>query len=170
MVEIWKPVIGYENQYEVSSFGRIRSLLFNGGTILKPDISRGYHRVTLFKNGKRNRKMVHIIVAKAFIPNTHNKPCVNHIDENKANNSAVNLEWCTPKENCNHGNRNQKISNKVSKPVEQLSKSGDLIRVWDSMTEASSTLGIALSEISTCTRNHHKSAGGYKWRYVNERH
>lgn len=169
-MEVWKPLVGYENQYEISSFGRVRSLLFDGNTILKHDIAKGYHRVTLFKNGKRNRKMVHILVAKTFIPNPCDKPCVNHIDENKDNNTVENLEWCTPKENCNHGNRNRTISRKVSKPVAQLSKDGETIKIWDSMTEASNTLGIALSEISACTRNYHKTAGGYKWRYTNERH
>ena len=165
--EVWRPIKDYEGRYEVSSLGRVRSVFHN--IVLTPDTARGYKRVTLFNKGIRDRRMVHILVAEAFIPNLYNKPHINHIDENRANNAVSNLEWCTPKENCNHGTRNLKISSRVSKPVKQLTKSGELIRIWSSMTEASEKLGITLSEISVCTRLHHKSAGGYKWRYVNER-
>lgn len=167
MKEIWKPIRGYVGKYEVSSLGRVRSLL--RGIYLTPDTAKGYHRVTLFCNGKRDRRAVHLLVANAFIPNPLGKPYINHIDENKTNNSVDNLEWCTAKENCNYGNRNCKISNRVAKPVEQLSKDGAFIRVWDSMTDASKSLKISLSEISICTREPHKSAGGYRWRYYNER-
>ena len=166
--EVWKPISGYEGLYEVSSFGRIRSVVHR--LLLTPDEARGYLRVTLFKNGVRNRQPVHRLVAKAFLPNPRNKPAINHIDEDKSNNRVSNLEWCTPKENCNHGNRNKKISRGVSKPVKQLSKTGELLAIWKSMTIASEVLGVSLSEISVCTREHHKSAGGYKWRYANERH
>lgn len=168
MKEIWKPIAGYEGIYEVSSFGRIRSVV--NGLLLTSDEARGYLRVTLFRNGVRNRQPVHRLVAQAFIPNPCDKPSINHKDEDKSNNRVDNLEWCTPKENCNHGNRNKKISRRISKPVKQLSKTGDLLAVWNSMTIASEVLGISLSEISVCTREHHKSAGGYKWRYANERH
>ena len=168
MSEIWKPIVGYEGLYEVSSFGRIRSVV--NGWLLTPDEARGYLRVTLYKNGARNRQPVHRLVAMAFLPNPRNKTTINHIDEDKSNNCVSNLEWCTPKENCNHGNRNKKISRGISKPVKQLSKAGKLLAIWESMTIASKVLGISLSEISVCTREHHKSAGGYKWRYANERH
>lgn len=169
MKEVWKPIEGYEGLYEVSDIGRVRSV-FNGTMLLTPDKARGYLRVTLFKNGVRNRRQVHRLVAEAFIPNPYDKPVINHIDENKSNNRVSNLEWCTPKENCNYGNRNKKISCGVSKPVKQLSKTGELLAIWESMTIASEVLGISLSEISVCTRETHKSAGGYKWRYANEKY
>ena len=168
MNEVWRPIAGYEGLYEVSSFGRIRSMRY--GYLLTPDEARGYLRVTLYKNGTRNRQTIHRLVSKAFLPNPCNKPAINHIDEDKSNNRVDNLEWCTQKENCNHGNRNKKISSGISKPVKQLSKAGKLLAIWESMTIASEVLGISLSEISVCTREHHKSAGGYKWRYANERY
>lgn len=167
MIEIWKPIKGYEGKYEVSNLGRVRSIS-HSNKILKPDKPKGYSRVTLFNKGVRYRKTIHILVAETFIPNPNNYPVVNHIDENRENNAVTNLEWCTQKDNCNHGKRNRTISRKVSKPVMQLSKSGEFLKVWKSMTEASEKLGIALSEISVCTRECHKSAGGFKWRYANE--
>ena len=165
MAEIWKPIDTYEGEYEISSFGRVFSNKTK--TILTPDKNRGYLRVTLFRKGKRDKRFVHTLVAKAFIPNPLRKPFVNHLDENRANNNVNNLEWCTAKENCNYGNRNRKISQSVAKPVKQLSKDGKVIRVWESMTDASISLNIQLSEISVCTRKHNKSAGGYKWRCCN---
>jgi len=108
--EIWKPVIGYENIYEVSNLGNIKSLHnrvpsenSDGCKILKPNPQKtGYFLFTLCKNGIREVLLLHRIVAKAFSPNPNNKPCVNHIDGVKSNNTAANLEWCTYSENLNH--------------------------------------------------------------------
>lgn len=113
MEEIWKPVVGLEDAYEVSSLGNVRSLareyFINGGlykkksVILKGSIStNGYHRHTLSFLDKRIYKNTHRIVAEAFIPNPDNKPQINHIDGNKLNNTVSNLEWCDAKENLNH--------------------------------------------------------------------
>jgi hypothetical protein len=71
--------------------------------ILKQKIrSRGYYTIRISENSKRKQLKVHRLVAQAFIPNPLNKPCVNHIDGNKLNNSITNLEWCTYKENYDH--------------------------------------------------------------------
>lgn len=171
---VWKPVIGFENSYMVSSEGEIVSLprdykygRIDNPTLLKKDLSRGYYRVTLFKNGVRYRKMVHLLVAEAFIENPERKPIVNHKDENRTNNKAENLMWCTHKENSNWGTCRNKISKKVSKRVTQYTKDGKLIKTWKSATEASRNLGIDLSTISICARDFDKTAGGYKWRYEN---
>ena len=109
--EIWKPVVGYEGLYEVSSLGIVRSLdrydsrnCFRKGRILKlNDNGRGYLDVQLCSNGKVKHHLVHRLVAEAFIPNPYNLPQVNHRDENPSNDNVDNLEWCDAKYNINYG-------------------------------------------------------------------
>lgn len=109
MKEQWKPVVGYEDLYFVSNLGRIygikRKRLIS--ICLRKD---GYTKVGLYKNGIRTHFGVHRLVAQAFIENPCNFPQVNHIGENKTNNSVDNLEWCTAKQNMNHGTRLQRAS------------------------------------------------------------
>ena len=113
MIEEWRPIVGYEGQYEVSSYGRVRSLdrydrmnRFWKGRILKSYTDTvGYLNVRLCSNGKLKHHLVHRLVAEAFIPNPDNLPQVNHRDEVKNNNSVENLEWCDGKYNVNYGTR-----------------------------------------------------------------
>lgn len=112
MVEIWKDIVNYEGFYQVSNMGRVKS--FNYMNTGKEKIiigfnGRGYKRIVLFKNGKHKHMQIHRLVGIAFIPNPDNKPCINHIDGNKSNNRADNLEWCTPKENIEHAVKNGKF-------------------------------------------------------------
>ena len=103
MVEIWRPIPGYETLYEASNLGRVRSL-FRYKKILKPSpITNGYLTVELWKDKQRKRIGIHRLVAMCFCDNPDNKPFVNHIDETKTNNCADNLEWVTHVENCNYG-------------------------------------------------------------------
>lgn len=111
MLEEFKDIPNYENLYQISNLGRVKSLPKSDGngkrtlilkleTVVKEHTS--YQRVTLSKNGKVQRYQVHRLVAKAFIPNTDNKPLINHIDNNGLNNKVTNLEWCTQAENMQH--------------------------------------------------------------------
>lgn len=117
--EIWKDILGYEGFYQVSSFGRVRSLdrydsrnYFRKGRILKLSADRkGYLRVGLHSNGKEKFYSVHRLVAEAFIHNPDNLPEVNHIDEDKTNNRVENLEFCDSKYNNNYGTRKDRIRN-----------------------------------------------------------
>ena len=109
----WKDIKGYEGLYQVSNLGEVKSLNYKGTgkeKILIPyTTKKGYKRIGLCKGGKQKQKQIHRLVAIAFIPNINNYPQVNHIDENKANNCAWNLEWCDNKYNANYGHRNNNI-------------------------------------------------------------
>ena len=116
MKERWTDIDGYEGYYEVSNLGRVRSVPrvgkrhMNGkvferrakGKLLKLDCSRKYMRVFLAKDGSTTTHYVHRLVAKAYCENPDNKKEVNHIDSNRANNAADNLEWVTRAENVAH--------------------------------------------------------------------
>jgi hypothetical protein len=98
MDEIWKPIIGYEGLFEVSSLGRVKNCRFN--KFKKQRIRSGYYSVTLFKDKKLKSLSIHRIMAEAFLENR--KECVNHIDGNKLNNNLNNLEWVSYRENAVH--------------------------------------------------------------------
>lgn len=119
MDEIWKDIKGYEELYQVSSIGRVRSktriITFinkygfkseykKPGQILKPNTvsSPHYYAIDLHNNKNVERKYIHRLVAEAFIPNPNNKQVVNHIDYNTHNNNVNNLEWVTTAENVQH--------------------------------------------------------------------
>jgi hypothetical protein len=175
-MEIWKDVVGYEGIYQVSNLGRIKSidrLVWHSsnksysklkGVILKLDKkNKLYEQIHLCKNRKSKNFLVHRIVAQAFIPNTFNKSQVNHIDENKFNNKASNLEWVTQSENINHGNRNKIVSEKNSKKVKRIDKNNN-IKIYDSATQAELD-GFSRFCISMCCKNKIKSHKGYKWEF-----
>lgn len=100
MIEEWKRITGYDHDYRVSTLGRVT------GTrgFLKPyDNGYGYLVVELRQNGKKKHLRVHRLVADAFVPNPQGLPEVNHKDEDKHNNLAINLEWCTSSYNKKYG-------------------------------------------------------------------
>lgn len=106
MIEIWKPVIGYEGLYEVSNRGRVKSLNYlrtGREKILKERIHQGYNRVTLFKNGVGKEHAVHRLVWNAFKGPIPKGLVINHLNEIKNDNRLCNLEICTSKENTNYG-------------------------------------------------------------------
>lgn len=162
MEEQWKTIQGYE-QYEVSSEGRIRNK--KTGKILKPaKHSTGYLQVMLCKNGKVKNFLVHRLVAIHFIPNPHNKPTVNHIDENKENNNVSNLEWATMKEQLYHGTRTERQAKAISKKVYCV----ELDQTFDSIREAERLTGVAHQNISKACKGKYKTAGKMHWKYVDE--
>lgn len=179
MAEIWKPVRGYEGIYEVSNTGKIRSLdrmaTSQGkahktvyGKLLKSGLQRnGYLRVDLCKDGEIQHCFVHRIVADAFVENPNSFPMVNHKDENKANNNADNLEWCTAKYNSNYGTRGKRIAERLSavkcKPVAQY-LNGVLIAVFPSTISARHITDP--SHIGACCNGKRKHAGGYEWQFI----
>lgn len=116
-LERWVDILDfnghYQGYYQVSDFGRIKSLSrlirhWRGGflrlpeRIMSPDRAEGYSIVILCRDGVRRDVVVHRLVASAFVPNPCGKPDVNHKDFNKGNNHYKNLEWVTKKENSRH--------------------------------------------------------------------
>lgn len=179
--EEWRPVEGYEGLYEVSNLGRVKSLeridsggVRRGGHFMSFTSDKGgYLRCKLTKNGNYKLMLVHRLVAKAFIPNPNNYPCINHKDEDPTNNCVENLEWCTYSYNINYGNRKAKVKEKelngpLSKSVAKYSVNGDFIQVFSSVNEASRQTGIKPSNISNCCNKkpHYLTAGGYVWRWA----
>lgn len=105
----WKTIPDFEI-YEANQYGQIRNK--KTSHVLKPKNTKcsDYLLAPLYKNGKQHYISIHRIIAKLFVPNPSNLPCVNHKDENKQNNCASNLEWVTYKQNNNYGTRNKRIS------------------------------------------------------------
>ena len=162
--EKWLPVLGYEGLYIVSDRGNIFSLRRN--IILRGRKNhRGYWQVNLCKNGRMTTHRVHRLVATHFVPNPENLPEINHINENKIDNRAENLEWCDRSYNVNYGDRTTKQKIKVSIPVVQFSLSDERIAEFPSVIQASRELKISSSGISACCLGKRRTIGGYKWKY-----
>ena len=172
-IEIWKEIKNYENLYEVSNYGKIKSINRiikrgkNGNIPIKERILKssinvsGYKTVALSKNNKKKIIPIHRLVAQTFISNPKNLPCVNHKDENKLNNCVDNLEWCTVKYNNNYGSKR----NKISKKVIQYDKNKNIIKEWNSIIDVQRISNINNSNIVQCCKGKRKRAGGYVWEY-----
>ena len=175
MIEIWKDIKGYEKSYQVSNLGRVKSLGNKSNhkkeIILKQCVIMGYKCVGLTKRTKMKIKKVHRLVANAFIPNTHNKPQVNHKDGNKLNNLVDNLEWCTAKENIIHAHKKgltkalKGENNPRSKKVMMLDKNNNFLKLYNSLKEAERETKLSHSNISASIKRN-GTCGGYKWKMV----
>lgn len=184
--EIWKNIIGWEGFYQISNYGRIKSLarqikrsnnkkqLFIHEKILNPiDIGNGYLRVALHRPNKIVNIFCHRLVAIHFIPNPENKPCVNHIDGNTKNNHLSNLEWCTHSENMKHAV--QVLKNVVptasrkrfkTKPKKVICiETGEIFK---SVSSVSKRINKSTPYISQCCKNQKWTAAGFRWMYYEE--
>ena len=203
--EVWKTIYGFEGLYEVSNYGRVKSLerevenkryskkltKFVPSRILKQTVSKkGYYRVGLSRNGNTKRIAVHVIVAKAFLPNPQACTQINHKDENKKNNIVFlncnseidykksNLEWCTAKYNANYGTIKQRISEKLKniyrsrkinstpKIISQSDLEGNIIAIYPSTNNASKVTCIDRTGIARCCKGEYAKFKGYVWKYV----
>lgn len=184
--EHWKPVKGYEGQYEVSDKGRVRSIdryipyqknpskkAHIKGKMKKPFVAHdGYLRVALSKNGKSKKFFVHRLVLEAFSPNPDPEHLtqINHKNEITNDNRVENLEWCTQTYNNNYGNRIEKqaqslVNGKKAKKVGQYDLDGNLIRIWASTRECERH-GFKHTGISACCLGKWDTYKGYRWKYV----
>ena len=168
-LEEWRPVVNYEGLYEVSSYGRVRSLPRNTtkGKILSPYMSGRRNldpTVKLHKNGTKKHMKISRLVCTAFHDNPKGLPEVNHKDENPLNNNAENLEWCDRKYNNNYGTAIQRRKEKLSKKV--INKTTGCI--YPSITEASIQTGISKQSISRYCLKQGTPKDGTVWEYLTE--
>ena len=181
MKEVWKDVIGFEEAYQVSNFGRIKRKKrtdSNNRThkerIMSPSMySNGYMNVELRMNNKKRRTSVHRLVAEAFIDNPLNLPQINHKDENKANNHVSNLEWCTAQYNIRYKDgvkRRRATAILNSNAVCKYSMEGEFIEKFECATDAAISVNGSCTEILSCChhRAHSLSYKGYMWRFLSE--
>lgn len=190
MEEIWKDIEGYEGEYQVSNFGRVKSLprwiefsdgrvrFYQEKIIKDKKAGTGYRQVSLYRNCFCEYFSVHRLVAEAFIPNPNSLRDVNHIDGNKTNNLETNLEWCSRSENIKHAydtglriaHVGDAIKNK-SKAVLQFKEDGTFVAEYPSATEAAKRNMCKQSNISYYCRGnnkHKKMYMGYIWKYKSD--
>lgn len=170
--ETWKPVQEYEGLYEVSDLGRVRALNYKHTRevkILKIYKDRyGYLQVVLCKNGMRKQYTVHRLVALAFVEGYDLfRNQVNHLNEDKSDNRAINLEWVTASENINHGTHNERSAKARSIPVVQLTLDYKFVAKWPSTHEAGRN-GFNYRHINSCCKHKLKSTSKYRWLYLSE--
>jgi len=163
-MEIWKNIEGYEGYYQVSNKGNVRSLVTNK-LLSQTYCKDGYLKVHFNVNSVDKTRQVHRLVAKHFCPNSENKPQVNHIDGNKTNNNASNLEWVTQKENMKHAFKNNLIK-PITRTVKAINVKTGEITIFESILKAATVLGINKTNITAVCRGRQKTAGGFIWQYA----
>lgn len=170
MAELWKDIVGYEGKYQVSNLGRVRRLPYE--KVLKPQKRKhGYLSVWLYLNDNKKQVSIHRLVAEAFCVKRDGANEVNHLNENKQDNRAENLEWCNRSENCSYGEllrqkRLKRRNNERSTPVRQLTMDGTIVAEFPSMHEARRQTGFGEANIHRAVHGVYKHAYGYKWEYA----
>ncbi len=189
MFEMWKPINDYEGLYEISSYGRIKSLRGKKPKYLKPqNDSRGYLQIGLNKDGIRKNYKVHRLVALHFVDGYFDGAEVDHIDTDRKNNHYSNLRWVTHSENTNNlltlqhfseckkghsaytteesimkaqATKKRKLENGEIKLKATKVRCVTTDKCFDSIKEASEYYNIRASEISACCKGKRKSCGRF---------
>ena len=180
-MEMWTPITEFENLYEVSNLGRIKTI--KTGKIREGYFSNcGYKVINLSKKSKQYVKLVHRLVIDNFIGTEDKTLTVNHKDHNKNNNTLSNLEYMTHEENIKEAWESGIYNNRVEKQKEnmkgntigsrkiyQYDNEGNLINEWNSIKEACKYYGwYPNAHISECCKGKYKTSHGYIWKYKEE--
>lgn len=183
MSKEWKEIKGYEGRYLISSSGDVISLKYGGSNRAKMLTwkvnNKGYAWVELRKNGIKEQKLVHRLVAEAFIDKVEGLNLINHKDENPLNNDVDNLEWCDnsynvryslerhPERRVYHGHEIREGKYKTLAVI-QLDKDGNVIKEWENARTIFVETGMSDWSIAEVCRGNRHTAYGYLWRYANE--
>lgn len=169
-MEIWEEVYGFDSLYEISNLGRLRTKHHGARGYQKEyryieprDNGKGYLCFNLKSNHTQKTVYVHRLVANAFVANPNKHTEINHKDENKRNNSADNLEWCSHINNCNYGTRNERAKAKRTRKI-ICNETGV---IYNSVEQAAEIMGVGKTAISNCLHGRTKTCAGYTWRLVN---
>ncbi len=182
MQEIWKDIVGFEGKYRISNTGKVLSLHYCGRDEVReltPKISnKGYAWVQLEKGNRTHAcRLIHRLVAEAFIENPNNEPIINHKDENPLNNNVDNLEWCDYAYNNRYYRERHPRPKRPERPkrfiyhkrlglkIIQLSLNGEFVKEWSNSRAIYHETGMSEWSISECCRGNRKTAYGFKWRY-----
>lgn len=191
MKEEWRTIKDTNDKYLVSNLGNVKRN--EHYTIVKPTENKPYTSKVFYKErllkqytdstgyavvkltidtNKEKTIKVHRLVAQEFIPNPNNLPQVNHKDEDRTNNRVDNLEWCNALYNANYGTRKDKLRKSSGVRVAQYDLQGNLIKIWDSISQASQSFG---AKTTACIRRVCKQLPGrntyrgFIWRYVDKK-
>lgn len=164
--EEWKSIEGY-TRYEVSNMGKVRNIHTKQLKAIR-QTKTGYCITDLKENGQKKTAYVHRLVAQAFIENAFSYPCINHKDENKANNCVDNLEWCSVEYNNKYGKHNQKIRETKTRlygcKVAQVDReTGEVIKIYKSKKEGAEAIGVKPPAIDWALSKPTHTSGGYRW-------
>lgn len=192
-MEIWKDIPNFEGLYQASNLGRIKSvkryyIQFNGYGFYKHSYKErilsqqknknGYMIINLSKNCKKYTKLVHRLVAQAFLENKMNYEEINHINGNKQDNRVDNLEWCNRLYNQREAEKLNLVKspirirgygNPLNKSIVMIDNDNKILKEFYSITQASETIGCTLKHLSYCLINGKKDkiTNNY-WKYKEE--
>ena len=182
MRERWKDIKGYENLYQISNLGRVKSMQkfrrhqyrnqYKEGVILKPALTgTKYYFVTLCKDGVHKTHLVHRLVATAFLPNLHRKDDLSHKDGNKLNNNVSNLEWSTRKENIAHAfatGLSKPHHHQINRKKVLVSNASGFFKVFSCVADAAKFIGRSESGVSRVCNGKLHQTGGYNCDFIDE--
>jgi len=157
------PIAGYDGDYWISNFGQVFSSKRGEMIEMKPILcGSGYYQVTLCKDGKKKKFLVHRLVNLHFNPNPRRLNVTDHINNNRLDNRASNLRWVTQYENMNNPNSN------IVKPVARFTLDGKYIDERASIQAYQDEFGFKQQNIVSCCKGKRKSANGFKWMYIDK--